>query len=237
MITIAPRVYAVAVAAGVVLSGCVQTTAGSAVRAPGSGSVGPNAPTLSESGLDQVLLSVSDIGSIVGGSGLQVSNSAEDLADSSDIVDNVECLGVVFAAEQQVYEGSNWKAVRDQIIREPEDNKKHWVEQTVVLFPSGEKAADFFHTTRDEWKNCADTSVTTQGSGDTSYQWKLGKPSEPSDAEITIDMAQQNSDNWSCQHALGAVSNVIVEAIACGHGISNEGERIVQRMVQNAISR
>jgi hypothetical protein len=68
---------------------------------------------LSESALDQILLTVSDVSAIVGGSGLQISNSAEDLAD---------------------YAGTNWKAVRDQIIREPGDDKKHWVEQTVVLF-------------------------------------------------------------------------------------------------------
>lgn len=234
MANTAPRMWALALAAGVALSGCVQTTAGTPVRAPGTGPLGPNAPTLSEAALDEILLTVSDVSSIVGGSGLQISNSAQDLADSSDIVDNLDCLGVVFAAEKNTYQGSNWKAVRDQIIREPGDDKKHWVEQTVVLFPSADKAADFFHKSRDEWKNCANTSVSTQGSGNTSYDWKLGQMREPSDTEITIRMDQQHSDNWSCQHALGAVSNLIVEAVACGRGVSNEGEQIVQRIVENA---
>jgi hypothetical protein len=103
---------------------------------------------------------------------------------------------VVFAAEKEVYAGTNWKAVRDQIIREPGDDKKHWVEQTVVLFPSGEQAVGFFGESRDDWKNCANTSVSTEGSDYTSYDWKIGEVSELSDSEITIDMEQQDSDNW-----------------------------------------
>jgi PknH-like extracellular domain len=236
MINLAPRLCAVAVAASVVLSGCAQTTSGSPVRAPRSSPAGPAAKTFSASALDDVMLSVGDVSSIVGGTGLQVSNSAQDLTDSSDTIDDVECLGVIFAAEKQVYAGSNWKAARDQIIREPGDNKQHWVEQTVVLFSSWEKAADFFDKAQDQWTNCANKSVTTQGSGNASYNWKLGQTSEPSATELTIDMNQQNSNNWSCQHALSAVSNIIIEGVACGHGISNEGDKIVQRIVQNATS-
>jgi hypothetical protein len=234
MPNLAPRVCALALAASAVLSGCVQTTSGSPVRAPRSSPAGPTVPTLSDSALDQIMLSVSDISSIVGGKGLQVTNSAQEFADSSDTIDNVECLGVMFAAERQVYEGSNWEAVRDQIIRDPGDNKKHWVEQTVVLFSSWEKAADFLNKAHDQWSNCANKSVTTKGSGNKSYKWKLGQVGEPSDTEVTIDMNQQNSDNWSCQHALSAVSNIIIEGVACGQGISNEAEKIVQRISHNA---
>lgn len=207
------------------------------VRAPGNGPIGPNAPALSEDKLDQILLPVSDVSSIVNGNGLQISNSAEDLTDSSDIVDKTECLGAVFAAEKQVYDGSGWKAVRDQIIREPGDDKKHWVEQTVVLFGSGQQAANFFHNSRDGWKRCANTSLSTEDSDYTSYEWKLGRVGEPSDTVTTIDMEQQNSDNWVCQHAMGAVSNVVVEGVVCGHGITDEGKEIVARLVDNATSR
>jgi hypothetical protein len=232
MTKVAPRVCALALAAALALCGCVQTTPGSPVRAPRKAPA-PNTPTLSDSNLDQILLSADDVGSIVGGTGLQVNNSADDLSDSSDIVDRVECLGVMFAAEKKVYEGSKWKAVRDQVVREPGNDKKHWVEQTVVLFPSWEKAADFLQKSQNDWENCANSSVTTQSSDNSSYDWKLGHVSRPSDTELTIAMSQQNSDNWNCQHALTAVSNVIVEGVACGRGVSSEGEKIVSRIVQN----
>ena len=40
--------------------------------------------------------------------------------------------------------------MRDQIIREPGDAKKHWVEQTLVLFANADKAMNFFDKSRDE---------------------------------------------------------------------------------------
>jgi hypothetical protein len=235
MTNLAPRACSLALAASVLLSGCVQMTSGSPVRAPRSTPAGPTAPALSATALDDIMLSVGDISSIVGGTGLQVSNSAQDLSDSSDsMMGKLNCLGVMYAAEKQVYAGSNWKAVRDQIIREPSDNKKHWVEQTVVLFSSWEKATDFLDKSRDEWKSCANTSVSTRGSSNASVTWTLRQVGEPNDTEITIDMDQQNSDNWSCQHALSAMSNIIIESVACGHNITNEGEKIVQKIAHNA---
>jgi hypothetical protein len=102
MSAVAPRIYAIAVATAVGLSGCAQTTVGEPVRATGSGPLGPNMPALAESSLDQIVLTVGDVSSIVGGSGLQITNSAQDLTDSSDIVNNIQCLGVVFAAEKRV---------------------------------------------------------------------------------------------------------------------------------------
>jgi hypothetical protein len=235
MSAVAPRITAVAVATVVVLSGCVQTTIGKPVKAPGSGPLGPNAPALSESSLDQIMLPVGDVSSIVGGTGLQITSSSQDLADSSDIVNKMDCLGAVFAAEKKVYEDSSWKAARDQIIREPGDDKKHWVEQTVVLFPSGQQAADFFRNSRDEWKTCANSSVTTRGD-DSSYDWRFGQVAEPSETMFSVGMAQQNSDGRACQHAMGAVSNIIIEGVACGHGVGSEGQQIVQGIVQNATS-
>jgi PknH-like extracellular domain len=126
--------------------------------------------------------------------------------------------------------------VRDQIIREPRDDKNHWVEQTVVLFPSGQQAANFFRNSRDQFKSCANSSVTTQGSDDSSYDWKFGQVAEPSDTMFSVQMQQQNSDNWVCQHAMGAVSNLIVEAVACGRGVGTQSQEIVQGIVQNATS-
>jgi PknH-like extracellular domain len=226
------RLCAVLAAAGIVLSGCSQSIAGTAVRVPGP--LGPNVPPLQQSAMDRLLLSVGDVSSIVGGNNLQISNSSEDFADSSDLVDKPECLGAVFAAEKQVYNGSGWKAVRDQIIREPGDEKKHWVEQTVVLFPSNDRVVQFLDKSRDEWKSCEKTSVTTKGSNSTSYDWDFKGVIEPSETTISIDMDQQRSNNWICQHTMGIVSNLIVEGVVCGQGVGDESQQIVERIVSNA---
>lgn len=226
-----PRVCAIVAAAGIVLSGCTQSIGGTAVKGPGP--AGSNVPPLAESGLDQILLSIDDVGSIVGSSDLQLSSSSEDLADNSDSIDKSECLGVFYSAEQKIYDKSGWKAVRDQIIREPGDAKEHWVEQTVVLFANADKAANFLDKSRDEWKKCQQSSATTEGS-DTSYNWDFGRLQEPSETMMSMDMDQQDSNNWVCQHAMGTVSNIIVEGVACANGVGDEGRQVVEQIVKNA---
>lgn len=226
-----PRMCAVAVAVGLVLSGCTQNVTGSAVKGPAP--AGFSGPPLQESALDNILLSVDDISSIVGATGLQVSNTSQDLMDNSQDIDKAECLGAFYAAEQQVYDGSGWKAVRDQIIREPGDAKQHWVEQTLVLFANSDKALNFFDKSRDSWKKCQQTSVTVQGSA-SSYDWDFGRVQEPSETMISIDADQKDSGGWVCQHAMSVVSNVIVEAFSCGNGVEDQGRQIVEQLVKNA---
>lgn len=226
-----PRVCAIVAAVGVVLSGCTQNIAGSAVKGPGP--PGSNVPPLQESALDQILLSVDDIGSIVGSGDMQLGSASEDLVDNSDAIDKPDCLGVFYSAEQQIYDGSGWKAVRDQIIREPGDDKKHWAEQTVVLFASADKAANFLDRSRDDWKKCQQTSATTEGS-ESSFDWDFGRLQEPSETMMSMDMEQRDSDNWVCQHAMGMVSNIIVEGVVCGNGVGDEGRQVVEQIVSNA---
>ncbi len=57
------------------------------------------------------------------------------MTDSSDKVSDPDCLGAMFGAEEAVYKGSGWTAVRDVVAREPEDDNDHWIEQTAVIYP------------------------------------------------------------------------------------------------------
>lgn len=229
-----PRVCAVVAAAGIAVSGCVTTVDGHANKSPGTAAPGAAKP-LSEAALGQILLSVDDVSAIIGGTGLQVSNSSEDLGDSSDNVDKPDCVGAMFAAERHSYDGTGWKALRDQVIREPGDQMSNWAEQSVVLFPSSEAAANLFARARERWTACAATSLTTSDDADGGYRWDFGKVGEPNDTVTTIGMVEQDSDGWGCQHAMGLVSNVVVEGIVCGHGISSQGEQIVASMMSNAL--
>ena len=45
---------------------------------------------------------------------------------------------------------------------------------------------------------------------------------------------QEDADGWACQHALSVVSNVTVEAWACGYSITEEAATMANDMVENA---
>ena len=225
------------VAVAVVASGCVQTISGSPVKAPGGNSIPntANVPPLSESQLDHLLLPVRNINVIVGGTDVEVVAAAQNPGDHYAVISDLGCLGAVYAGDERVYAGSGWTAARDAELREPSDTNEHWVEQTAVLYPSAEQAKKFFDTSSDQWRRCTNSAVAIDesGYGDVIF-WTLGDVHKAGESVITLDSFQEESDGWTCQHAMGLVSNLIAESFACGRSITDEAEQIVDGIMDNA---
>ena len=222
------------IALAVLLSGCVQTTGGSPVKAQGGMAPNPAGMSpLSESAMSHLLLSARDITLITGGTDLHVTGSANDMRDSSDTVSERDCLGAVYGAEKTVYAGSGWTSARDQVLRPTDGQDDHWVEQSVVLYPSRQNAKDFFQKSVAEWKKCAHSAVAIDDGYD-SYVWNFDDVHAASESVITQVSSQEKSAGWACQHAMGVVSNVVAEGFACGYSVSDDAEQIVTTIIKNA---
>ena len=126
MIVAGPRACTagVVIAASLVLSGCVSTVDGTAVRAPHA--LPLDVPPLTEAQLDDVMLSIAELNGIVGGR-MTVTSELEEMTDHSSAVSDPDCLGAIYGAEEPVYAGSGWTAMRDQVAREPDESNDHWV--------------------------------------------------------------------------------------------------------------
>ncbi|MDG4667601.1 sensor domain-containing protein [Mycobacterium sp. 236(2023)] len=215
-------------AASVLITGCVSTVEGTAVRGHGAGPL--NVPPLDEAKLDEVLLTIGEINGIVGSTQMKVTSDLDEMTDHSADVSDPDCLGAVYGAESPVYEGTDWIAVRDQVAREPDTDNDHWVEQTAVLYPSAENAKQFFDDSTATWQDCANDAIVV---GEGEYLWELDDV-QMGDTLITQITTQEGADGWACQHALSLVSNVTVEAWACGYSITDEAAEIADAMVENA---
>lgn len=223
-------VVAVVVAASALLTGCVSTVSGTAVRSQKAGQA--DVAPLNESKLDDVLLSTDEINEIMGSSSMTVTSELEEMTDHSADVSDPACLGAIYGAEEPVYAGSGWTAMRDQVVREDVEDNDHWVEQTVVLYPSADKAQKFFEESKEIWEDCANYSISVDDGTD-SYLWQL-EGVTADDTLITQTSMQEDADGWGCQHALSVVSNVTVEAWACGYTVADEAATIATDMVANA---
>lgn len=219
---------AVVIAVSVLLAGCVTTVQGTATRSQGAGPL--NVPPLDEAKLDSVLLTIGELNGIVGSTQMKVTSELDDMTDHSADVSDPDCLGAVYGAEEPVYSGTDWTAVRDQVAREPSDDNDHWVEQTVVLYPAAENAQEFFDRSTATWQDCANDAIAV---GDGDYLWELDEVAV-GDTMITQMTSQEGADGWACQHALSLVSNVTVEVWACGYSITEEAAEIATAMVDNA---
>ena len=218
------------IAASVLLTGCVSTVSGTAVRPPNAAP--SNVPPLDESDLNDVVLSIGEINAIMGSSAMEVTSELDEMADHSDAISDPECLGAIYGAEEPVYAGSGWTAVLDQISREEGDDNEHWVEQTIVLYPSADKAQTFFDKSKAEWESCNDQTVSVDDGGD-SYDWDI-EDFNAQDTVITQVTTQKDAAGWACQHALSPVSNITVEVWACSYSPEDEAETIVTDIIANA---
>lgn len=218
------------IAASVLLSGCVSTVSGNAVRAQNAAPV--DVPPLTEAKLDDVLLSIGELNGIMGSTHMKVTSELEEMTDHSGEVSDPDCLGSIYGAEQPVYASSGWTAVRDQVVREPGEDNEHWVEQTAVLYPSAAKAQKFFDDSKASWQKCSGFSVSVDDA-DASYLWQIDNVMS-ADSLVTQMTAQEDAGGWACQHGLSVVSNVTVEAWACSYDVKDEAAAIANDMVAKA---
>ena len=218
------------ITASVLLSGCVSTVSGTAVRAQHAAPI--DVPQLTEAKLDDVLLSVGELNGIMGSTQMKVTSELEEMTDHSGEVSDPDCLGAIYGAEEPVYAGSGWTAMRDQVVREPDADNEHWVEQTAVLYPAAEKAQKFFDDSRSSWEKCSGYSVSVDDL-DATYLWQIDDVTAE-DTLISQMTVQEDADGWGCQHALSVVSNLTVEAWACSYSIKDEAATIATDMIANA---
>jgi hypothetical protein len=208
--------------------GCSSTVSGNAVRDPRV--VPVDVPVLRESQLDDVMLSLDELADVVGAAELETLVDDEVMSDNLDVASDPDCLGAVMGAEESVYAGSGWTAVRDQVVGD--SNDEHWIEQTAVLFPSDTEASRFYDQSASAWEECAGYSVTIEDT-DLSYVWGIGDLSADDDMLVQVTTEEESPD-WMCQHALSAASNLIVETWACTYGGSDGAVDIAERMLDNA---
>lgn len=223
----------VAVVTVVALAGCVSTVSGTAVRS--ATTVPSNVPKLDESALERVLLPIDEVNDILGTTDLEVTSDIDDMTDSSDKVSDPDCLGAMFGAEEAVYKGSGWTAVRDVVAREPEDDNDHWIEQTAVIYPEAANASRFFEKSRSIWQKCADSSLAVD-TEDTSSLWEF-EDVVAGDGLITQIATQEDADGWGCQHALAAASNLTAETWVCAYNLGDEAPTMAIDILRNAAAK
>lgn len=133
------------------------------------------------------------------------------LSEDSATMQPRECLAVDGVAQELVYAGSGFSAVREQSVSDGEDNA-HYVDQAVVLFPTAKQAEAFFEASARQWLECHEYTHTQSGS-----EWTAGRISNTEGVLSTV-ATQQNAGQsaWqACGRALTAANNVVVDVNTC----------------------
>ncbi len=219
----------VAVAFGVMTTGCTSMVQGEAVKSRSSVPT-DDVPALEESALDSLMLSRSDLEKITG---VEVESlySAEEMNDNADLVSDLDCLGAIYPGEDAVYDATEWTAIRDELLIEASgDDDGRLVEQTLVLFDNADDAVEFFDSSKEKWRECAQVKDIEVEDG----PWVPDTVEDVNERTISLKAEVSGTLTGTCQHAMGVVSNLIVEGFSCDVDDSDDAQKITTRLLEDA---
>jgi hypothetical protein len=218
-----------AVALGVLTSGCTSTVQGAAVK-PSSSVPADGVPPLQESALDGLMLSNSDLNKIAGVE-LESFYSAEEMNDNADLISDSDCVGAVYPGENSVYDGTDWQAIRDELFLESSgEDDGRLVEQTIVLFDTPDNAVEFFEASKANWNDCAQVKDIEVDDG----AWVPDKVVDVDERTISMKADVSGTLDGVCQHAMGVVSNLIVEGFSCDVEDRDDAEKVTSQILDDA---
>jgi PknH-like protein len=211
--------HAVAVlAAGIALAGCSHSAT----------TTHPSTPTpVPTSALDGLFPSVGDVSAVMGTT-MTPHESFSRTRDHSELLPNLNCLGIWQVGEKSIYDPSGYTAIRGQVLREPDtDDWNSLVVQAVVSYPAAGAAKKFFAESADRWSHCSNHLVNMTRSGHSQITLTFGSLTK-TDTELTMPLS--SSGGASCQRALAVDNNLIIDVSACGQTISNQSSSIVSKI-------
>ncbi|PRC45360.1 sensor domain-containing protein, partial [Mycobacterium sp. ITM-2017-0098] len=98
-------------------------------------------------------------------------------------------------------------------------------------FPSADQARTFLNTSADRWSRCGGQTFSISSStGD--ERWTVGDVTR-TDLEVMQRATAEAEGGYACQHVVRAVSNVVIEALACHDNVADEADRIADDIADN----
>ncbi|OBF24018.1 hypothetical protein A5725_08270 [Mycobacterium kubicae] len=209
----------VAVLAGVCMLavGCTKVVDGSAVAADTSGPL-HQAP-IAVGALEGLMLDSSQINRELSATSMKVWFNAKVMWDWSKNVSDKDCLAVDGPAQDKVYAGTGWTAMRGQRLDDSvNDSKKrqHYAIQAVVAFSNAQDANNFYTNQVQSWKNCSNRRFSDVAPNQPDTVWTVaGVVTE--NGTLSTSQVQEGGDGWTCQRALTVRNNIAIDIVTCAY--------------------
>ena len=167
------------------------------------------APPPPPGALDGLLLSVEQINTAMGTTGMSSAGTMIVMPDNSFMLSDQACLPLSAAAQAKVYSGSGYSAVKAQVVAKAQQIV---VDQAVVLFPSPQDAGSFFNASAQSWQACSGRQFTLAANGNSQVQ-TVGLVSN-TNGTLSATVTPANSPG-TCERALTVANSVAIDVTAC----------------------
>jgi hypothetical protein len=181
-------------------------------------------PTVAPNRLDALLLTGPEAETVMGAGTLSPRTAVFHELDGARTASPPDCLGARWPAQKSAYQGSGYTAI-SLLELDPEAKTDTYVQQAIATFPSQDQALAFVTKSAEAWKACAGQNIVATGGSDT-LRWTFGDVSgEP--PKIAVLLTQEAGRGLACQHALSAVSNIVIDINTCGYQIGGQAGELV----------
>lgn len=195
--------------------GCTTVAGGRAVPADHSGPLPQN--PVAVSALEGLLLDANQINTALKATSMKVWFSADAMWDWSASISDKDCLPLDGPAQDKVYVGTGWTAIRGQRLDDSVDDSKgrdHYAIQAVIAYPSARDANAFYNSSAQSWSACANRRFSDLPQDKPPVVWTVAGINKVSGTLSTSEV-QEGGDGWSCQRALTVRNNVAIDVLAC----------------------
>jgi hypothetical protein len=240
------QVALVIAAAAITIAACGGGNGGGSASSSATNKTTPPKPPVGQSALAGLLLSPADVDAALGVTGAKATETADALTEDktgstfrAGYKFPTECLFASAAGVAPVYAGSgNTAAHRERdVVSAPaeSDDPDPQVNQVVVLFPSPAEANAYFTASARSWPACANRQDTAPGDADNpEIHWSVGQISNTNgmlSTAVAVTVTRNGiAMSASCQRALTAKNNVVIDVEACKKDPGNSAVAIANQI-------
>jgi serine/threonine kinase PknH len=139
---------------------------------------------------------------------------------------NPACFGAFDPIRETAYAGYNPTGVLGQGLDTSDGSYR--VYQAAVSFPTAAQAQEFVTASAGKWKACNNQGVKFNNKAN----WTFGTVAE-APSKITLSRTPGDPTRASCERVLSAVSDVVLDVMACAVGVKDQGGQIADAMAAN----
>lgn len=196
-------------------------------KAPRTATSTPANPgdTVADTELPALLPDTATLNRIMGTDALAVMPELTGTRMYTDTSDPAQCLGLVVSGARDVYSTAPWRATANQTLKDPSGSASpHLVFNAVTTFSTAQAATDFVAAQLPLWQSCQASPITLNPHDEKPLTWITNDVAMH--GQSLTASAQPRNSAVSCQRALTAVQNIVIDVQACSVGATDQAEAI-----------
>jgi hypothetical protein len=181
------------------------------------------------SALPGFLLSIDELKPVLGVTNLVMDTSSPLAAENHAELSDPDCTSVWLPGLKAVYGGTGYQAMQLQAVTDHDDDRRlNQIAQAVATFLSADQAAQFFDRQGEQWRQCANRTITYSYPDRTAARMEFGAPTTSPGGILSMPQRLDfGTPEQRCGHAMAVRNNVVIDVQSCSTSSGDTATAVV----------